>query len=134
MENYFSPFLDEKAMHNISTLGLAHIGDSVFELLSRCHLATNGIATSKNLHRQTIAIVNANAQAKSARAIVDLLTEDEHAVFNRGRNSKPKTIPKSTTREEYGLATALEALFGYLYLTQKYQRINELFDIIINQK
>lgn len=131
MVDYFSPLLDDNALHQMSSLALAHVGDSVFEMLSRCYLATNGCATSKKLHKQTISIVSAKSQSKSAKILLPLLTEEEHAVFNRGRNSKPKTVPKSSTREEYALSTALEALFGYLYLKQEYDRINFLYHTII---
>lgn len=131
MENYLTPKLEKQQLLGMSTLALAHIGDSVFEIMARSYLATTGVATSKNLHRETILVVNANAQAKAARYIFDDLLEHEHAVFKRGRNSSPKSIPKNSTREDYGLATALEALFGYLYLRQEYDRINILFDKII---
>ncbi|MFI3226253.1 MAG: ribonuclease III domain-containing protein [Clostridia bacterium] len=131
MRNYLTPKLEKQELHNMSTLALAHIGDSVFEIMARSYLATNGVATSKNLHKATILMVNANAQAKFARHIVDELSESEQALFKRGRNSSPKTIPKNSTREDYGLATALEALFGYLYLRQEYDRINILFGKII---
>lgn len=131
MENYFTPFLDDDSMHKISNLALAHVGDSVFELLCRSHLAKNGVLTSKNMHKETIALVKASSQAVFAKLIFDDLTEEEHAVFKRARNSKPKSVPKSSTREEYALSTAIEALFGYLYLKQNYDRINELFHKII---
>lgn len=131
MENFFAIKLDNQALHNMSTLALAHIGDAVFELLSRTRLAKNGVLTSKNMHKETISFVCATAQANSARVIFDHLTDDEHAIFKRGRNSSPKTVPKSTTREDYALATALEALFGYLFLRQEMERINELYDLIV---
>lgn len=133
MKNYLNPSLSNDGFHKISTLGLAHVGDSVFEIMVRAKLATDGVLTSKNLHRATISIVNANAQARFAKCIVDMLDDEEKAIFIRGRNSSPKTVPKSSTREQYGLATALEALFGFLYLKQRHDRINELFDVIVKE-
>ena len=131
MRNYLNPSLDDDSIHKISNLGLAHVGDSVFEVMVRSMLASDGVLTSRTLHKETINLVNANAQAAGSKFIVDILTEEERAYFNRGRNSKPKTVPKSSSREQYGLSTALETLFGYLYLKQKYDRINQLFDIIM---
>lgn len=134
MENYLSPKLEKQELLNMSTLALAHIGDSVFEIMARSYLATTGVATSKNLHRETVLLVNATTQAHDARLIEPMLLEHELSVFKRGRNSKPKTVPKSSCREDYALATALESLFGYLYLRQEYDRINELFEKIIQNK
>ncbi|MFI3114772.1 MAG: ribonuclease III domain-containing protein [Clostridia bacterium] len=133
MNNYLNPKLSKQEMHNMSSLALAHIGDSVFEILTRAYLATNGVCTSKNLHRETVLMVKATTQACFADTILDMLTDEEHAVYKRGRNTSPRSIPKSATREDYAKATALEALFGYLYLNQKYDRINELFDKIIKK-
>ncbi len=127
MKNFFTPSLDNDQMHKLSTLALAHIGDGVFELLTRSFLITEGLLTAKNLHKGTISLVKASSQAKFCDIILDELTEEEKSVFLRGRNSKPKIVPKSCTREEYAKATALEALFGYLYLKQNYDRINYFF-------
>lgn len=134
MKNYLSPKLSPQEILNMSNLALAHIGDSVFELMSRSYLATQGVATSKNLHKATIQMVNANSQADFARHIHNMLLEDEKTIFKRGRNASPKSVPKNSSREDYALATALEALFGYLYLNQKYERINQIFDEIIEYK
>lgn len=133
MTNYFNPTVTDDQIHKISTLALAHIGDGVFELLTRSFLVTGGILTSKNLHQKTISCVKATAQAKFCELILDQLTEEELAVFTRGRNAKPKCVPKSASHADYAKATALEALFGYLYLKERYDRINELFDIICKE-
>lgn len=130
MINYFNPTISDDQMHKTSTLALAHIGDGVFELLTRSYLVTEGALTAKNLHQKTTSLVKATSQSKFCDLIFDILTEDERAVFMRGRNAKPKIVPKSASREDYAKATALEALFGYLYLKQEYDRINFLFDII----
>lgn len=111
----------------MSSLALAHVGDAVYEILVRTHLACGGTQTAKNLHSQTITLVRASAQAKAIEHILPDLTEEEETVYRHGRNAKPKTVPKSATVAEYAHATALEALFGWLYLKQRYDRINELF-------
>lgn len=112
----------------LSSLALAHVGRCpVYEILVRTHLACGGTQTAKNLHSQTIALVRASAQAKAIEHILPDLTEEEQTVYRHGRNAKPKTVPKSATVAEYAHATALEALFGWLYLKQRYDRINELF-------
>ena len=128
--DHLRPRLDERALALMSSLALAHVGDAVYEIMVRALLACAGTQTSKNLHTRTTELVRAGAQAKAAARILPLLTEEEQAVFRRGRNAKPKSVPKSASIAEYAQATALEALFGWLYLRQQYDRVNELFDTI----
>lgn len=128
--DYLRPAPDEKTIAAMSNLALAHIGDGVYELLVRAFLACGGTQTSKNLHIRTTRLVRAGAQAKAAEQILPLLTEEEANVFRHGRNAKPKTVPKSSSVAEYAYATALEALFGWLYLQRRYERVNELFGVI----
>ena len=111
----------------ISTLGLAHLGDGVFELMVRSWLCLHGKATNKGLHKATVKYVAAPAQAAAAEKIIPLLTEEEGDVFRRGRNTSPHSVPKAASREEYQAATALEALFGWLWLRGEKDRLNELF-------
>ena len=111
----------------ISTLGLAHLGDGVFELMVRSWLCLHGKATNKGLHKATVKYVAAPAQAAAAEKIIPLLTEEEGDVFRRGRNTSPHSVPKAASRADYQTATALEALFGWLYLQGRTERINELF-------
>lgn len=125
--DYFSVRLDENEIKKISNLGLAHIGDGVFELLVRTWLCVHGGVRADEMHRATVARVSAPAQAAAAERILPLLTERELAVFHRGRNTKVNSVPKRASHREYHEATALEALFGYLYLTGEHDRINELF-------
>lgn len=133
--DYLHQTLDPRALDRLSALGLAHIGDSVYELLTRVRLAAEGTATAKNLHRRTVALVCAPAQARAAKCILPMLTEEEQAVFRHGRNAKPGSVPKSCTPGEYGQATALEALFGWLYLRGEYDRVNALYErIAANEK
>lgn len=111
----------------ISNLGLAHIGDGVFELLCRSYLCAKGEKTVDRLHRDTIRLVKATAQAKFADAMLHLLTEDELAHYRRGKNSHVHAVPKSATPAEYAKATGVEALFGYLHLSGQDDRANEIF-------
>lgn len=127
MENYFAPALTADQLRSISSIGLAHMGDAVFEILVRTWLCEQGKATGKGLHQATIRMVCAESQAEKAEKILPLLTEEERAVFKRGRNAHVKSVPGHASRAQYGEATALEALFGWLYLGGRQARINELF-------
>ena len=127
MENYFEITMEPGALHEISSIGLAHMGDAVYEVLVRGWLCSHGKATGKGLHRATIALVCAPEQARRADRILPELTEEETDVFRRGRNAHVHSIPRNASRREYQEATALEALFGYLYLSGRRERINELF-------
>ena len=120
--------MSERETGAVSSLGLAHIGDAVYELMVRTYLVTRGKETNRSLHRATVALVSAGAQARAAERIMPRLTEEERDVFRRGRNAKVHAIPHAATRDEYHTATALEALFGYLYLRGRRERLNELFD------
>ena len=131
MTDFLHPQMDDAALRQCSALALAHMGDSVYELMTRGYLTGSGLVTSRNLHRETIQLVCAGAQAAGAHAIQPMLTEAEDAVFRHGRNSKPKSIPKSSSPMEYALATAVESLFGWLYLRGEYDRLNELFGVIL---
>lgn len=134
MEDHFHVQLNEDDIRAISSIGLAHLGDAVYELLVRSWLCEQGRATGKGLHRATVELVRAPAQAARAERILPLLTEEEQAVFRRGRNANVHNIPANTTRGDYQKATALEALFGYLYLQGRQERINELFDRMIQEE
>ena len=127
MTEYFSVQLPDDEIRAISSIGLAHLGDAVFELLVRTYLCAHGKATGKGLHRATVELVRAPAQAERAERILPLLTEEETAVFRRGRNAHVNSIPHNASRAQYAEATALEALLGWLYLHGRKDRINELF-------
>ncbi|MEG0765065.1 MAG: ribonuclease III domain-containing protein [Pseudoflavonifractor sp.] len=131
MINYFHLETTPDQIRAISSLGLAHLGDSVFEIMVRSWLCLHGKATNKGLHRATVYYVAAPAQAKAAEKILPILTEEEEDVFRRGRNTSPHTVPKAASRDEYASATAVEALFGYLYLQGKTDRLNELFALMM---
>ncbi len=127
MENYFDITLTNDQLRSISSIGLAHMGDAVFEVLVRAWLCAHGKATGKGLHQATIRLVCAESQAEKAEGILPLLTDEELAVFKRGRNAQVHTVPGHASRAQYGEATALEALLGWLYLRGEKARINELF-------
>ena len=127
MENYFQMHMDKQQVGAISNLGLAHIGDGVFELLTRSWLCGHERLTVGRMHKDTISMVQAKAQAKFADKLLPLLTEEELAYYRRGKNSHVHAVPKSCTPAEYAKATGLEALFGALYLLGRTERINELF-------
>ena len=127
MTDYLHIQLPPDQIRGISSIGLAHLGDAVYELLVRTWLCAHGKATGKGLHRATIELVCAPAQAQRAEKILPCLTEEESAVFRRGRNAQVHSIPPHASRREYAEATALEALLGYLYLQGRRERINQLF-------
>ena len=127
MENYFEPALSEDQLRAISSIGLAHVGDAVFEVLVRTWLCAHGKATGKGLHRATIEIVCAESQARRSEQILPELTPEELAVFKRGRNAQVHSIPNHASRAQYSTATAVEALFGWLYLRGERERANALF-------
>lgn len=110
-----------------SPLALAHIGDAVFEVLVRLTVLTDGNAPVNKLHKKARDIVNAKAQAEMYHRIRAELTEEEEAVFRRGRNAKSFTVPKNADLMDYRHATGLEALFGYLYLKGDKARAVALF-------
>ena len=131
MTDYFSCTLDADAIRAISSIGLAHLGDAVYELLVRTYLCAHGKATGRGLHRAAVELVRAPKQAELADRILDRLSEEEEAVFRRGRNANVHTVPHSADRAQYQKATALEALFGWLYLRGRHERINELFNLMM---
>ena len=132
MENYFQMNLSKQQIDAISNLGLAHMGDCVFEILCRGYLCAQGETTVDRLHRDTIAMVKATAQAKFVDKLLPLLTEEELSYYRRGKNAHVHAVPKGATREQYAKATGLEALFGALYLMGKTERLNELFQLTID--
>ena len=127
------PRMDDAALSAISNLGLAHMGDAVYEMLVRTWLCTHGRVTSKGLHRETVGYVAAPAQAKAVEKILPLLTEEEAAVYKRGRNTRVNSVPQRANLSEYHAATGLEALFGWLYLRGEIERVEELFQIIMEE-
>ena len=134
MENYFKMNMDKQQINAISNLGLAHIGDGVFELLCRSYLCAKGGKNVGNLHRDTINMVQATSQAKFIDKLLPHLTEEELAYYRRGKNSHVHAVPKSASPAEYAKATGLEALFGALYLSGQTDRLNDLFHIMMDNQ
>lgn len=125
-------FIDKDINPNqLSPLNLAFIGDCVYEMLVREMLVAEANRPVNDLHRESVKFVSAKAQTEAYAKIKDSLTEGETAVFKRGRNAKVGHNPKSATQGEYHTATGVEALFGWLYLTEQTDRLKELFSIII---
>ncbi|HIT01602.1 MAG TPA: ribonuclease III [Candidatus Enterenecus merdae] len=125
--DYFHLSAGEDSLGQISSLGLAYLGDGVYELMVRAWLCLHGKATNKGMHRAALDYVAAPAQARLAQRILPLLTPQEQEVFRRGRNSRTATVPKGASVAQYHTATALEALFGWLYLRGETDRLNQLF-------
>ena len=131
MENLFAMTFTPEQVAALSNLGLAHIGDGVFELLCRSHLCARGEKTVERLHHDTIQLVKAPAQAAFVDRLLPRLTEEELVYYRRGKNAHVHAVPKSATPAEYAKATGLEALFGALYLAGQTERINELFKAVM---
>ena len=115
-------------VNRISMLGLAHVGDGVYELLTRTMLCLQGHSSVSQLHRLTVERVKASAQAEAAEKILPLLDEEELALYKRGRNAHVHGVPHNADVGDYHAATGLEALFGWLYLLGRRERIQQLFD------
>lgn len=133
MENYFEMNMSKQDIDAISNLGLAHMGDCVYEILCRAYLCARGEKTVDQLHRDTINMVKATSQAQFADKMLPLLTEEELAYYRRGKNSHVHAVPKSATPAQYAKATGVEALFGALYLLGKKDRLNQLFKTVIEE-
>lgn len=133
MTDYFSARLTPEQLRGMSVIALAHMGDCVYEIMVRTWLCVHGRVTGRGLHRDTIAHVSAGAQAAAADRIMPLLTDEEAAVYRRGRNAKVNSVPHSADISQYHAATGLEALFGWLWLSGGRERLNELFEKIMEE-
>ena len=129
--DYFKPEVNESGIRQLSMLALAHMGDAVFELMTRASLCAEGHGAVQELHRLTTARVNAAAQARAAERLLPLLTEEESAIYRRGRNTHVNSVSHAANLGEYHAATGLEALFGWLYLRGETARLNELFEAML---
>jgi len=118
--------LPDTDIKSYSPLTLAYIGDAIYDLIVRTMIVGNGNAPVNTLHKQASKLVQASAQSESYHKIKDRLTEEEATIFKRGRNAKSFTSAKNTGIVEYRTATGLEALMGYLYLTDQMERLLEL--------
>jgi len=117
-------------LSDITTPALAYLGDSVLEVCVRTYLVTErGLSTSAHLNRASLDFVRASAQSEAVGRMEPHLTEEEAAIFRRGRNMGHGNVPKSASVAEYRRATGMEVLFGYLHLTGQTERINRLFRV-----
>lgn len=126
MQGFF-PELSVQEVNQIGMLSLAHVGDAVYELLVRSRLCMENRTAVTQLHRMTVSQVNAAAQAQAAEKIFPMLTDEERSVYKRGRNAKVNSVPHHAEIAQYHAATGLEALFGWLYLLGRRERLEELF-------
>ena len=133
MENLFTMEMSAQQVKEITNLGLAHIGDGVYELLCRSYLINQGGKTVLKLHNATVELVKAPTQAKFADKLKPHLTQEEMDFFRRGKNTHTRTAPKSSTPQEYAKATGFECLFGALYLLGRKDRLMELFTICMEE-
>ena len=120
----------EAEVRELSPLALAYIGDACFEILVRSEILDVRKNPNK-LHRESIRFVRAKSQRELFEKIEENLTEEEIKIFKRGRNAKSHTVPKNADPIDYRIATGVEALFGYLYLLERYNRIREIFKEMI---
>jgi ribonuclease-3 family protein len=123
--------LDDARIRELSPVALAYIGDTVFDLYVRAYLVKNNMGRIEALHKYASGVVNARAQARAALLLKSMLTGREAEIFQLGKNAK-SAPPKNASHEDYSLATALEAVVGYLHLTGQTTRLDELFGIVIS--
>jgi ribonuclease-3 family protein len=118
---------------HMNALALAYIGDAVYELFVRQELLRATNHKPQHLHRQAIRFVSANAQSQALQLIWSLLTDEEQDIVKRGRNANSGTVPKNVEPQVYRRATGFESLLGYLYLLQRFDRLNELVQVIVTE-
>ncbi|MGN0482830.1 MAG: Mini-ribonuclease 3 [Lachnospiraceae bacterium] len=118
--------IEEKPLNQYSPLVLAYIGDAIYELVIRSYMVSQGNTQVSKLHRKTSQLVKAHAQSELIEILMPALTEEEKQVYKRGRNAKSPTMAKNATMADYRRATGFEALMGYLYMKNDFERILEL--------
>ena len=125
--------LKDQDIRSYSPLTLAYIGDGVYELVIRTILVKKGNCPVNRMHKKASSLVKASAQSAIMEKIEDQLTEEEHAVYRRGRNAHSPTMAKHATIADYRRATGFEALIGYLYLREEYMRMLDLIRMGIGE-
>ncbi len=125
---------DKNAVRQLNPLILASVGDAVYTLNVRAHIVATHDLNAHSLHAASASLVCAAAQKKAYFKIEPLLTEDEAYIAKRGRNSHPGTVPKNADIMDYRIATALEAVFGYLYILGEHERIDKLIKTILENE
>ena len=129
--DYFHLSAPKQDLLNMSSQGFAYLGDAVYEVMVRAWLCLHGKLTPGRQHKAALAYVAAPRQAALLERILPLLTQEEAQVLKRGRNASPHSYPKGATRQEYLAATGLETLFGWLYLRGETDRLNTLFETMM---
>ncbi len=124
--------MQEVDVKTYSPLALAYIGDCIFDLVIKSLVLNEGNKPVQKLHRETSMYVQASSQSKMMRRLQEELTEEEHQVYKRGRNSKTVSPAKNQSVTDYRRATGFEALIGYLYLNREYRRMLELVKLGID--
>ena len=126
-KNFSSP-------EQMQALTLAYIGDSIYDIMSREYVMKNHLGKINDLHRTVSTLVSARAQASFMKNILEnnILTDIEESIYIRWKNQKNNSKAKNASIMEYKLATGLEAVFGYLYLEKNFERLEEMFNYIIN--
>ena len=132
MTDYLHIKLPPEELVNVSALGLAHVGDCVYELMVRSWIVCHGHTGAGDMHSVKEQYVTAGAQQAALERITPLLNDEEAAVCRRGRNAHVNSVPRHATLGQYHAATALECLFGWLYLSGEHGRLNELFEEIMS--
>lgn len=117
-----------------SPLALAYIGDGIYDLVIRSIVVGKGNTKAANLHRETSRMVKAQAQAEMIEILLPYLTQEEADIYRRGRNAKSPTMAKNATMSDYRKATGFEALMGYLYLKDEFERLIELVKIALGEQ
>lgn len=121
--------MQEVDIREYSPLTLAYIGDSIYDLIIKSLVINAGNKQVQKLHQETSSLVQASAQSKMMRTLQDILTEEEHAIYKRGRNAKSVSPAKNQSITDYRRATGFEALMGYLYLKKDMKRLIDLVKI-----
>ena len=129
--DYFHLSAPKQDLLNMSSLGFAYLGYAVYEVMVRAWLCLHGKLTPGRQYKAALAYVAAPRQAALLERILPLLTQEEAQVLKRGRNASPHSYPKGATRQEYLAATGLETLFGWLYLRGETDRLNTLFETMM---
>lgn len=127
-------YLTEKDILELNPLVLAFVGDSVQQLMVRTKLASTSTAKAGELHKLATSEVKASAQAKFMDSIMDILTDDELAIFKRARNTHMNTMAKHASVADYKKASGFEAVIGYLYLLGRNERLNQIIEVIVNNQ
>ncbi|MBR1778989.1 MAG: ribonuclease III [Clostridia bacterium] len=119
-------------VRQLNPLQLAFIGDVVFEIFVREQLICCALCSVNNLHKKTVDRVCCKSQSIYSEKLIPILTQEELEIFRKGKNAHTKNIPKNASTHQYHNATGLEAVFGYLYLKGKIDRLREIFNFISN--